>query len=167
MGICARHWPSDFRRQKSTGGFFVPCEPPSVFPDELKSLIPNPLPSERSTHRAITSARNPRIDEMPNYLAADQIDYNEFAENANVFAEEHSCVYFTDSKEHLFHSLMHNGPICDWKICITESSVKFYRGLQRVKIPYVHHGDKSNFGRNYMSVFVLFKTIPILLRAIE
>ena len=70
--VCAKHFPSGFPDIKVRGNS-RPRDPPSVFENIPKSLIPTPAPSKRPTTKATSSARSQKDDELSTFLLHDTI----------------------------------------------------------------------------------------------
>ena len=152
MGICANHWPTNCQKSRIRGGNEIPIEPPSIFQGVLPSLVPAPQPGPRPTKRSKSDIRNPDIDEMPEFLESDAIDFDFFALNANILADEFDCIYYANGSTHIFHSKNINGPVHDWTITVSPESISCYKQLMAVKIPFLSYSITSAIGRSYLNV---------------
>ena len=70
--VCAKHFPPDFPVIKIKGKS-RPRDPPSIFENIPKSLIPTPAPPKRPTIKATSSSRSAKEDELSTFLMHDTI----------------------------------------------------------------------------------------------
>ena len=71
--VCANHFPVNFEVVKVKGKE-RPKNPPSIFDNIKKSLIPTPPPAKRKTTKASNSIRTLKEDELGAFLKNDKID---------------------------------------------------------------------------------------------
>jgi hypothetical protein len=69
--VCAKHFPPNFAVVKVKGRE-RPSEPPSIFKNLPKSLLPTPPPLKRSTNKATSASRSIKEDELSKFLEADK-----------------------------------------------------------------------------------------------
>jgi hypothetical protein len=70
--VCAKHWPSDYRKMKSYGKE-RPASPPSCFGNLPQSLVPSAPPKPRETSRTSAEVRSAVSDELSSFCALDSI----------------------------------------------------------------------------------------------
>ena len=71
--VCAKHFPSDSPVIKGKGGKMRPKEPPSIFHNIPKSLLPTSAPPKQPTTKAISSSRRFKEDDLQKFLMVDKI----------------------------------------------------------------------------------------------
>ena len=71
--VCAKHFPPNFPVVKVKGRE-RPRDPPSIFDNIPKSLIPTPPPPKRKTVTSESSVRSVKKDELSTFLKQDKID---------------------------------------------------------------------------------------------
>ena len=73
--VCIKHFPEGFETV-SVKGKLRPKNPPSVFPDLPKSLIPTSVPKARTTCRSRSSVRSVEPDQLQEYLQQDSVSFD-------------------------------------------------------------------------------------------
>lgn len=73
--VCIKHFPEDFETV-SVKGRLRPKDPPSIFPNVPKSLIPTPPPLPRSTTKSSSTVRCHQPDELDEFSKRDIVDFD-------------------------------------------------------------------------------------------
>lgn len=73
--VCIKHFPDGFETV-SVKGRLRPKNPPSIFSNLPKSLIPTPVPLARTTCRSSSSVRSVESDQLEEYLQKDIISFD-------------------------------------------------------------------------------------------
>ena len=72
--ICSRHWPENCTKRLHYGKE-RPVDPPSVFPDIPRSIVPQPPPLPRTTTRTSCHERNRQDDELDTFYQLDVLTF--------------------------------------------------------------------------------------------
>ena len=73
--VCIKHFPDGFETV-SVKGRLRPKNPPSIFPNLPKSLVPTPVPLARTTFRSSSSVRSVESDQLEEYLQKDIVSFD-------------------------------------------------------------------------------------------
>ena len=146
--ICSRHWPKNCSMIRYNGKE-RPSEPPSVFENIPKSIIPPPPPPPRSTQRTSCHERNRMEDELDSFYQLDTFNFQSLKEqlisNTRNFMVMFKTIVYENALYLQSESFFDGIPYFVLKICSELKYEAFHLGV-KVYIPSLNRNRVSKLG---------------------
>ncbi|XP_012555511.2 THAP domain-containing protein 2-like [Hydra vulgaris] len=150
--VCAKHFPPNFQVIKVKGRE-RPRDPPSVFEQIPKSLVPTPPPEKRTTTKSKSSVRSIKEDELSKFEELYKINsFENFCNSLSLEKLNDSVVYYNCLNSCCIQSKEHENNTGINKFCLivfNDLSYEAYHAGVRCTIASLVK-ISSNVGRKFM-----------------